>query len=192
MPHRRISSASATVRGSSSTAWQWTSGGLGRFRTRPIPVWSDSGATHAVGAATGAPTSATNLSIDRNLPVNDSFAGARQIKLALDRAGNRILAYTGLDVRDDLIGAVLAACSDAAAEVAPDADLEEGLRRIADRCQRLIEVTSRFVVRDFELIALSRRRAIAAVDLFQDVITGSHKRAAPPLSAARLLRERAR
>lgn len=144
------------------------------------------------GAATGAPTSATNPSIDRNLPVNDAFADARQIKLALDRARNQIWDYTGLDGRDDLIVAVLAACSDAAAEVAPHSDLGEGLRRITDRCQRLVDVTSRFVVRDFELIALSRGRAIAAVDLFQDVITESHKRAAPPLSAARLLRERAR
>ena len=42
--------------------------------------------------------------------------------------------------------------------------------RMVDRCQRPVDVTNLFVIRDFELIALSRR-AIATVDLFQDVIT---------------------
>ncbi|MDF2811109.1 MAG: hypothetical protein K0S56_2140 [Microvirga sp.] len=125
--------------------------------------------------------------------MNDAFADARQIKLALDRARSQILGYTGLDARADLIGAVLAACADAAFGVAPHSELEEALRRIAHRCQTLGDVTDRFVVRDFELIARSRRRAIAAVDLFQDVISGRAKGGvAPQLSAAGLLRERAR
>ncbi|KAB0267867.1 hypothetical protein [Microvirga brassicacearum] len=125
--------------------------------------------------------------------MNDAVADARQIKLALDRARSRILGYTGLDAGDDLIGAVLAACADAAFGVAPHSELEEAQRGIAARCRRLVDVTNRFVVRDFELIALSRRRAIAAVDVFQDVITGGHKGGvAPQLSAAGLLRERAR
>ena len=106
---------------------------------------------------------------ERNLPVNDALADPHQIKLALNRARSRILGYTGLDASDDLISAVLAACSEAASGV-PSPLLEEALCRMVDRCQRLVDVTNRFVVRDFELIALSRR-AIATVDLFQDVIT---------------------
>jgi len=123
--------------------------------------------------------------------VNDARADPHQIKLALDRARSQILGYTGLDTSDDLISAVLAACSEAASGV-PSPLLEEALCRMVDRCQRLVDVTNRFVVRDFELIALSRRRVIAAVDRFQDVIMAHQRAALPHLSVARQLRERAR
>jgi hypothetical protein len=100
----------------------------------------------------------------------DDSAWRRDIKHFLDGARYRITHYTGLYSDEDLIGAVLHACRDAAVGLAPDLRLDDARSEVEARCRRLVQAADRFAVRDLAGVTAARAQTLAAVDAFQDLL----------------------
>ncbi|MBZ6078086.1 hypothetical protein [Microvirga puerhi] len=120
---------------------------------------------------------------------NDN-AWRRDIKHFLDGARYRVLHYTGLYSDEDLIGAVLHACREAAGS---DLDLQLGAAKsiVEEHCRTLVRVADRFSARDFALIAASRARTLAAIDMFQDIVLQERRIQNAALGHGTLLKRRA-
>jgi hypothetical protein len=122
----------------------------------------------------------------------DDRALRQEVKSALDGARTRIRSYTGLYTGENLTGDVLAICNTVAASVAPNARLREAIAAVDGRCGQLAAAADRFAERDLAAIAASRALAVAAIDMFQDVIVDLRKSALQTRGAGSLLKRRAR
>lgn len=130
------------------------------------------------------------------MPSNSLTADDRvlrqEAKDVLDGARSRIATYTGLYTNENLIADVLGLCRAAATGVAPSARVREAYLLVEDRCRHLAKAADRYAPEQFDVVAASRSRAIAAVDTFQDVIVESRRLARQAGGPGVLLRRRAR
>ena len=124
--------------------------------------------------------------------MTDLTARAREIKRGLDRARNQILRYNGLYTDEDLIRDVLRTCHEAASGASPHPRLDATGRHVEARCKRLVHVADRFATRDIALMASARAQAVAAVDVFQDVVVEMLRADASQQIPFTLLKKRAR
>ena len=112
-----------------------------------------------------------------------------EIRYSLGFIRSLINNYSGLYSGENLAGDVLRFCDEM---VSPEANarVEEARRVVEERCTRLAQAADRFADRDPALIAESRAKADAAIDMLQDAVFEWRKARAPVASSGRLLRRK--
>jgi hypothetical protein len=113
-----------------------------------------------------------------------------EIRYSLGFVRSLISNYSGLYSGENLAGDVLRFCDDMVSPEAPDPRVGEARRVVEERCTRLAQTADRFANRDPALIAESRAKADAAIDMLQDAVFEWRKARAPVPSSGRLLRRK--
>lgn len=113
-----------------------------------------------------------------------------EIRYSLGFVRSLISNYSGLYPGENLAGDVLRFCDEMASPEGPNTRLEEARRAVEERCMRLAQAADRFAERDPALIAESRAKADAAIDMLQDAVFEWRKAHAPVTSSGRLLRRK--
>lgn len=93
-----------------------------------------------------------------------------EIRCSLSEVRQLIRSYSGLYTGEDLARDVLQACDGMAPSVQPSLRFKEVRRLVQERCAELARDADRFTMRDPGRIAASRARAVASIDLLQDVV----------------------
>ncbi len=113
-----------------------------------------------------------------------------EIRYSLGFVRSLINNYSGLYAGENLAGDVLRFCDEMVRPEGPNARLKEARRLVEERCTRLAQAADRFADRDPALIAESRAKADAAIDMLQDAVFEWRKARAPVASSGRLLRRK--
>jgi hypothetical protein len=114
----------------------------------------------------------------------------QEIRYSLGYIRSMIDSYSGLYPGENLARDVLRFCDEMTGIDAPHPRLQEARRLVEDRCRRLAQDTDRFAMRDPAAIADSRAKAIAAIDMLQDVVFEWRKAHMTVPSSGRLLRRK--
>ncbi len=113
-----------------------------------------------------------------------------EIRYSLGFVRSLINNYSGLYSGENLADDVLRFCDEMVSPEGPSARLKEVRRVVEERCARLAQAADRFADRDPALIAESRAKADAAIDMLQDAVFEWRKARAPVASSGRLLRRK--
>lgn len=94
----------------------------------------------------------------------------QEIQHSLSEIRRQIHSYSGLYANEDLTRDVLQACDEMAKSIEPSPRFKEARRLVREHCARLTRDADRFSMRDPSMIAASRAKAIASIDLMQDTL----------------------
>ncbi|HZH12311.1 MAG TPA: hypothetical protein VEZ24_18320 [Microvirga sp.] len=112
----------------------------------------------------------------------------QEIGHSLNKVRGLIRSYSGLYCDEDLARDVLKLCDEAMRSPQPSTRVREVRRLVHECCVKLVRDADRFSIRDPALIARSRARAIAAVDMLQDALLEQAKADVVPRSGSFLRR----
>lgn len=107
--------------------------------------------------------------------MSESSILRQEIRHSLSHVRRRINSHSGLYSDEDLVRDILKVCDEMVRSSQPSTRLQEVRRLVHERCARLVRDADRFSTRDPALIARSRAKAIAAIDLLQDALFELHK-----------------
>ncbi|WP_243373485.1 hypothetical protein [Microvirga solisilvae] len=102
--------------------------------------------------------------------MNEDSILREEIRHSLRHLRLMIHSYSGLYAGEDLARDVLRTCDEIARPTQPSPRFKEARRLVQERCAKLAHDADRYSMRDPAMIAISRAKAVASVDMLQDAL----------------------